>query len=667
MPGFDVEAARKAGYSDDEILQHLSQSRNFDVAGALKSGYSKQDIINYLAGSAPPSSEPNKGFFGGRWDYTGKPVVDMMQAYKNMSPGQQLLHSLFPVLTAYEIGKSVLGQSGEHVEKAIDAAKRGDFGSGENSAIVHAMASVPVVGPMAYDITDKMLHGRASEALGNLAGIAGPALMHLAPETVKVNPIVKSLNNPVEQAALDSVENNVRMTVGQKTGQRGLQRVEQGLENYPGSATRAHDFYSGQEQDLANLAKAKAQRLSDVSTNPVEAGKAVQQRLRGRIMNLKSSADQLYDDIRSAAEKDKRILTYETRVQNPEGKSVILFDATGSPLPERPATVYVDKEYESPVDIRPIKTALKPIYKDLLESMPEARRQASPAFTALHNLMQREEPYMNAVDFDRSLGAIKAIARDGKNPYLTTQSQALAKKIVKEGEGQLEQALKISGGQELVDDLYKARKLVKSYHDTAEFLADLEHEPAALFQDLVTGGDRVYNTLVQLKKWAPDELKTVARTFLEQLIDKATAEGGFRRTDSVYSAWERLGPETKKMLFGQQLTNDLDNFFLAAKKLKVRHNPSGTASAISSAKGYGSIPAAALALFLGHPQLAASAAAYGVALPNLASRMLMTPGGARLLTKTLNVPVMTPGLENALNAFSARFLAQGENNANQPQ
>lgn len=56
--GFDVNAARSAGYSDDEILQHLTQSRSFDVQSALKSGYSKGDIINYLAGSPASPAMP---------------------------------------------------------------------------------------------------------------------------------------------------------------------------------------------------------------------------------------------------------------------------------------------------------------------------------------------------------------------------------------------------------------------------------------------------------------------------------------------------------------------------------------------------------------------------------------------------------------------------------
>lgn len=57
-PQFDVDGARKAGYSDDEIIQHLSQNSGFDVEGATKAGYSKQDIINHLSTPAPaPGSE----------------------------------------------------------------------------------------------------------------------------------------------------------------------------------------------------------------------------------------------------------------------------------------------------------------------------------------------------------------------------------------------------------------------------------------------------------------------------------------------------------------------------------------------------------------------------------------------------------------------------------
>ena len=45
--GFDVEGARKAGYSESEIMDHLAKQSNFDVVGAKKSGYSDAEILQH--------------------------------------------------------------------------------------------------------------------------------------------------------------------------------------------------------------------------------------------------------------------------------------------------------------------------------------------------------------------------------------------------------------------------------------------------------------------------------------------------------------------------------------------------------------------------------------------------------------------------------------------
>jgi len=55
--GFDIEGARKAGYSEPEIMDHLAKQSNFDVAGAKKAGYNDAEILQHLstAASAPES------------------------------------------------------------------------------------------------------------------------------------------------------------------------------------------------------------------------------------------------------------------------------------------------------------------------------------------------------------------------------------------------------------------------------------------------------------------------------------------------------------------------------------------------------------------------------------------------------------------------------------
>lgn len=46
---FDLDAARKAGKTDEQIANHLGQFHNFDVEGALKAGKTYSQIAEYLA------------------------------------------------------------------------------------------------------------------------------------------------------------------------------------------------------------------------------------------------------------------------------------------------------------------------------------------------------------------------------------------------------------------------------------------------------------------------------------------------------------------------------------------------------------------------------------------------------------------------------------------
>ncbi len=50
---FDVQAARKAGANEDQIIQYLTQTRKYDVPGALKAGASKTQLIDYLSSTQP--------------------------------------------------------------------------------------------------------------------------------------------------------------------------------------------------------------------------------------------------------------------------------------------------------------------------------------------------------------------------------------------------------------------------------------------------------------------------------------------------------------------------------------------------------------------------------------------------------------------------------------
>jgi len=57
---FDVQAARKAGYTDDEIVDFLGNQSKFDVAGARKAGYTAPEIVGFLS-QAANDAKPDQG------------------------------------------------------------------------------------------------------------------------------------------------------------------------------------------------------------------------------------------------------------------------------------------------------------------------------------------------------------------------------------------------------------------------------------------------------------------------------------------------------------------------------------------------------------------------------------------------------------------------------
>lgn len=105
--GFDVDGARKAGYSDQEIADVLAQKAGFDSAGARQAGYSDAEIISNLMDRRAPTPDPNAGArqvaqetgtgeallvgAGRTFDRIGK---GMQQAYYNLTGNEPELEKL---------------------------------------------------------------------------------------------------------------------------------------------------------------------------------------------------------------------------------------------------------------------------------------------------------------------------------------------------------------------------------------------------------------------------------------------------------------------------------------------------------------------------------------------------------------------------------------------
>jgi serine/threonine protein kinase len=92
--GFNTAAARKAGYTDDEIIKYLAATRKFDVDKAVKAGYSKTEIISYLTNKAATTIEHTPNPAPVTPTVITKPLTeDQKRALDLVALGQQQLAS----------------------------------------------------------------------------------------------------------------------------------------------------------------------------------------------------------------------------------------------------------------------------------------------------------------------------------------------------------------------------------------------------------------------------------------------------------------------------------------------------------------------------------------------------------------------------------------------
>jgi hypothetical protein len=179
--GFDVEAARRDGKSDDEIIQYLSQTRGFDVATALKDGHSKADIVAHMATMKPKAPGFSLGNVLGEW-------------WKGVNPIEGAKGTLQMARHPIEAIRADAAQRAAMMDPAAAALERKDY---PTLARKWLEASVPFVGPMLAPAGDFGQSGELDKMIGSTAGLATNLI---APELVKgVAPRIGRLADSVSE------------------------------------------------------------------------------------------------------------------------------------------------------------------------------------------------------------------------------------------------------------------------------------------------------------------------------------------------------------------------------------------------------------------------------------------------------------------------------------
>jgi hypothetical protein len=170
---FDVQGARRAGYSDSEIANHLAQERGFDAPAARQAGYTDAAIVEHL--SRGPQMEAARHANSGPLGY-----VDSLarQAAQGATFG-----TMDEAAAGIRTGGGLWGNYGEALaqERARDDAFRQDnpIASGVANvvgAVASPLARVGAMAPAAVGagIAQRVL--RSGLTRGSVAGASGGAL-----------------------------------------------------------------------------------------------------------------------------------------------------------------------------------------------------------------------------------------------------------------------------------------------------------------------------------------------------------------------------------------------------------------------------------------------------------------------------------------------------------
>lgn len=173
---FDIEAAKKAGYSNEEIQNFLSQqsTKSFDAEKAKASGYSQEEINDFLKKSNISKtrsviSAPIKGIIKGAEQLTGSfdpSQIILSNLEKEPSLLKQLTEKVLP--TKQETAEQLLERAGEIAPSAaLGGNVLGTILGSLSGAVLGEIAKEEGIGP-------------AGQGLAEAAGMSIPGLAKTA-------------------------------------------------------------------------------------------------------------------------------------------------------------------------------------------------------------------------------------------------------------------------------------------------------------------------------------------------------------------------------------------------------------------------------------------------------------------------------------------------------
>lgn len=525
---------------------------------------------------------------------TGAHWAKAQQAAAAGDYGGAVLQALnaHPVTGAGRVAMQIGQAQWDQLRKARDDFKRGRITEAQGRFLAGLL---PLLGPAAANAGETIAGGEFARGAGQATGVLAPMAKGVLPKG-KLPAVAPNRNAVMRDAVAFGEREGIPIDAATATGSEIVGRLQERAGDTMGGAGIAERFKRQQQEAFTHT----GQRLSDrAHPSPVtaeQAGQSVRDALGGKAAQQHAEANAAYDALRQLE----------------------------AAAPSQPRAARSGGKVESmklAVDIRPTKAALKPIFDDLAKEnslVPfQSGSQKGKAFVALSRLM--DAPDFSALSIaDGALGELKALARVD-DMFRRTAGQGIAAEAVKHLDDAVVTTAR-QAGPDVLKALMDGRKATIGKHRTVAVLDTLHpSEPVRVFDQLTARQDSAVARLREVAREAPAEMPKIARAFLDGLMEKATDGGGFEHAAAIASQWEKLGPQTKAVLFRDAAQiRDLDNFFRLARKAADVKNPSGTARSLTATNMAAAIPG------------------------RIAAKLLYSPRGVRLLTQGLLISPRTP-------------------------
>jgi len=507
----------------------------------------------------------------------------------------------------------------------IAAWKAGD----KDAASRHALRAIPLFGGQADHLLSLAEQGEWGRVLGGVAALSLPFANKWLPRAVKFGGVSKAkgaIGDAVQWAKAEGLPLDLATATDNSVVRSGQHVVERAT---VGGLTVTPELQAQQAAALASKARGLAAEASPgvgPQTN-ISAGESVANELNAAVRARGSAADTSYDRVRGTLAQTA-----------PETVTV-----KGKPV-----------DIVAPVDLAPLKQTIKAISDDM-NLWSETRRQASPAFSAVRNVLSGPD-VVSLEQAEQLLGALKELGRGRRGASgegLATSSERLGIVASRRLQSIVNAAAQKAG---VLDDLNAGRTATREQYVLDRIRREVTGkkagdpvEPGAIFDRLTADHDLTIKRLKTAMSVAPNAKPLVARAVLEDLFRPSLKGDGFSRELGLSRNWDNLGPQMKAQLFGPVLTDRVTKFIRFAEQVGKNANPSGSGHVAILGGTFASAAGGIGALFQGAPGALLGLAATEIATVGLA-KALRNPVVIRAITEGLSVPVRGPVATGAKGA-----------------